>query len=458
MLSGYLPNPFNLTVTHEGAHFSKEIEPFGQPNASLSDDVRRKEVAAVVRQESATYLKELFDSGAVSGYGDVRLQTNQINSEVRDAREIPTGHFTVSQSLYDDIERIWSEHFLPGSVHIEPYKIHLYGPGGCFKPHRDTPEKDLVGTFLVGIGDCTTNNTGNLRVGVKKGMRAYPGSFVAFYPDIEHEVLKVEGGYRGVIAFKVFKKPSSSANPASGPKPQTEFEKGILKKIQRALSKLQPPYGILLEHCYSIETSELSGMDNLLHTAASSLLASSAEVHFIPVLLRFKSEVPEDWEPGSNEPLPAKAPVFPLTQVHIDALLAETASDYRDPICLLRREKELNQSMPGLDSGLYFRSHRDDDESDDSSSSRTEPMKQSTKHRLRVDVSDTPYAWLRLCKNVPFYSLQKTADKITWSATFEEGEPDYYGNESRPNSADSIYLSYAMIVISNKKRQRDDEP
>ncbi|KAK7690889.1 hypothetical protein QCA50_005991 [Cerrena zonata] len=74
---------------------------------------------------------------------------------------------------------------------------------------------------------------------------------------------------------------------------------------------------------------------------------------------------------------------------------------------------------------------------------------------FRVDVSDSPYAWLRLCKNIPFYSLQKTADKITWSASFKEVDAAYLGNESRPDSADSIYLSYAMVVVPNKKRKRN---
>ena len=77
-------------------------------------------------------------------------------------------------------------------------------------------------------------------------------------------------------------------------------------------------------------------------------------------------------------------------------------------------------------------------------------------NRLEVDVSGTPYAWLRFCKKVPFYSLQKTADKLSWSVSFEMEDPEYFGNESRPDSADSIYLSYAMVVVSNKKRKRGD--
>ena len=327
--------------------------------------VKKKPDVAMLA-ETSDYLKKLFDGGVVSGYGDVRSQSTRVDDEVRNAREISSEHFTVSPSLYEDIERVWSENFLPGSVRIEPYKLHLYGPGGCFRPHWDTPEKNLAGTFLVGIGDCTTGDEGNLRVGRKQGMRAHPGSFVTFYPDIEHEVEKVKGGYRGVIAFKVFTRTSDAKSPTEF-KARTEFERRVLEKMKVALSKLTPSYGILLQHRYSIETSELSGMDNLLYAAASSLSTSSTEVHFLPVLMHFKSSVPDDWEPGDNDPVPASAYIFPLTDLHVDAL--RKSSMFRNPAVLAKKEYEQNLSIPGpADHHSYIRnSTYDDDDSEDDS-------------------------------------------------------------------------------------------
>ncbi|KAK7690890.1 hypothetical protein QCA50_005992 [Cerrena zonata] len=240
MSSGYLPKPFDLTITYGEIDISTEIDPFGPPDDNLADNFYRQKEKADIREESAEFLKELFEGAEVSGYGDVESQSTRVNTEVRNAREIPTGHFTVSKSLYKDIEHIWSEHFLPGAVRVEPYKIHLYGPGGCFKPHWDTPEKGLVGTFLVGIGDCVPGDEGNLRVGRDAGMRAYPGSFVAFYPDVEHEVERLRGGYRGVIAFKIFRKFSPLQKSPSKPKPRTDFEKRVLERMKGALSKLTP--------------------------------------------------------------------------------------------------------------------------------------------------------------------------------------------------------------------------
>ena len=75
------------------------------------------------------------------------------------------------------------------------YKIHLYGPGGHFKSHRDLPETGLVGTFLVGLGDTSSASTGHFRIG-NKMLKSYSGNWVAFHPDVPHEITKPEDGYR----------------------------------------------------------------------------------------------------------------------------------------------------------------------------------------------------------------------------------------------------------------------
>jgi hypothetical protein len=42
----------------------------------------------------------------------------------------PPDEFSVDKELLDRIEAAWAESFLPRKVRAEPYKIHLYGPGG----------------------------------------------------------------------------------------------------------------------------------------------------------------------------------------------------------------------------------------------------------------------------------------------------------------------------------------
>jgi hypothetical protein len=88
-----------------------------------------------------TTLSSWFEKSNVSGFGDVRaLET----------REIPADAFSVPPNLISELESIWANAFYPSRVPAEPHKVHLYGPGGFFEPHRDTPQTGLVGTMLVG--------------------------------------------------------------------------------------------------------------------------------------------------------------------------------------------------------------------------------------------------------------------------------------------------------------------
>jgi hypothetical protein len=132
----------------------------------------------VVDQYSSTIdnlLHDWFEHSAISGYGDMRSLQTKVDSEVRNAREIPASEFEVEPEFLKQIQNLWSAHFLPRSVRAEPYKIHLYGPGGHFKSHRDHPEKGLVGTFLVGLGDTSSGETGHFCISDKK-LRADTGS------------------------------------------------------------------------------------------------------------------------------------------------------------------------------------------------------------------------------------------------------------------------------------------
>src|SRR6201996_3171229 len=87
----------------------------------------------------------------MAGYGDVAAQETKIDPEIRKAFEMKSSEFSCNDSILEVLAREWSEHFIPRKVRVESYKINIYPPGGHFKSHRDTPEKDLVGTFIVGL-------------------------------------------------------------------------------------------------------------------------------------------------------------------------------------------------------------------------------------------------------------------------------------------------------------------
>lgn len=91
----------------------------------------------------------MAQNAMASGCGGT--QETKVNTDIRNACEIPPEEFHIKQDLLTKMQKIWSEHFIPCKVKAVPYKIHSYRPGGHFKPHCDTHEKDLMGTFLVVI-------------------------------------------------------------------------------------------------------------------------------------------------------------------------------------------------------------------------------------------------------------------------------------------------------------------
>jgi len=100
---------------------------------------------------SADLLRQIYDAAAPATFGDMNAMQTRVDPLVRSGREIDSSGFSVPPALCRWVEQTWAEHFLPASVRAEAYKINLYGPGDRFATHRDTPEKDLVGTFLLAL-------------------------------------------------------------------------------------------------------------------------------------------------------------------------------------------------------------------------------------------------------------------------------------------------------------------
>jgi hypothetical protein len=165
-------------------------------------------------------------------------------------------------------------------------------------------------------------------------------------------------------------------------------------KIAKALGDIPTPYGLLLAHKYCTGTQQPHGFDAALLAAAQGL--RTREVHLLPVLTDFSGlrsyERPEDCY--------TKSTVYPLTPAHVSAILAKV--------------RDANGS---------------------------------THDELDVDLAGTDAEWItaRGVKDVPFYSLNSKAATVKWR--HEEHEEDYTGNESSGTRADSLYLSYAMVVL-----------
>ena len=293
---------FHLRITRPGCEYNSDVRRY-------SNDIKG-------------LLQGWFEHSAISGYGDLQSLETKVDCEVRNAREIPASEFEVKQEFLEQIQNLWRGHFLPRNVRAEPYKIHLYGPGGHFKSHRDTPETGLVGTFLVGLGDTSTSSTGHFHIG-DKTLKAHACSWVAFHPDIPHEITKLEDGYRAVMAFKMFRLPDNDSEDTLPAK--------LEARVKKVLEQIPAPFGLFTTHQYSIGTTRLNGSDALLWACARS--RSDAQVHMLPVVTKFSGEAYHEEQSESN----AASRVYPFTGAHVDILLGENVVQAKKEIQWLKK-------------------------------------------------------------------------------------------------------------------------
>ncbi|KAJ7731115.1 hypothetical protein DFH07DRAFT_929384 [Mycena maculata] len=363
--------PFRLIITRAGCEFDVEVNPRAE-----GDDAQ---------------LRRWYDAGAVSGYGDVKAQETKVDPAVRDAREIPASEFTVPPELIARVQDLWcASDFFPTHVRAEPYKIHLCGPGGKFTAHRDTPETDLVGTFLLGLGEtCKTTEGGWTATqgafeikssGARRPTRhaAHPGYWVAFYPDVDHSMREIASRYRAVVAFKIFRQ---HLDP-----PEVPADVALRRKITDVLRKLQKPYGILLQHHYSAGTAELNGVDTALYAAAGE--TGNGDVKLLPVLIRWTAL--KDYSDYTTEDGKCSAEVFPMTETHVDTVLAHI------------RTKTLTQE-------------------------KEEVVEEANK--LFVDLKGTDSEWIgyHSTESIPFYSPAFDETSIAWKEDVQDAI-DHTGN------------------------------
>ncbi|KAJ7746566.1 hypothetical protein B0H16DRAFT_1852581 [Mycena metata] len=403
---------FKITITRPGCEYDGTLSAL---------QAEKDDRTAAVNER----LKAWYEVGAVSGYGDVKAQETKVDASVRNAREIPASEFRVAPDLVAHVEKLWAaSSFFPTKVRAEAYKIHLYGPGGKFAAHRDTPETDLVGTFLVGLGD--TCNIAAFQIKAAKGEgwawhRATLGNWVAFYPDVDHQVLEIASGYRAVVAFKMFRRRMGT--------PEVPADVVLQGKMKEALGKLRTPYGVLLEHHYSAGTAELNGVDAALYAAAGEM---GGDVKLLPVLIGWTATKEVGGWGGDDEAPKCKAEVFPMTEGHVDALLAH----------MKVVAKELEDENVSAEVWAEEQGEVD-----------------AKKPKLFVDLKGTDAEWINNCegtksgKGIRFYSPKFQATSVAWKE--EVKDPiEHTGNESRPHQEDSIYLSYAVVVLPKRGTKR----
>jgi hypothetical protein len=274
-----------------------------------SINVLGEEIQAL-KDISLEKVEKWYATATNSGFGNVLKQETQHDTQVRSSRELDTTQFTVSQDILNDIALRWGEEFVPKSRHlitspeslsiygqkfipqsvtVQPYKIVIYGPGDHFQFHKDTPEENLCGTFLISLyGGCQSSWVFEIRQHGESFIwsgRDDKNGWCAFYPDIPHCVKPLESGYRAILSFKIY------AKNQKGPQEwnTNAAAKMKMESLVDGIQNLGVPVGILLSHHYGYDSKSIYGCDRLVLDA---LKKKGLEVDLKPVLIRFYGEGP----------------------------------------------------------------------------------------------------------------------------------------------------------------------
>jgi hypothetical protein len=235
---------------------------------------------------SADQLLQLFDAASPAVFGDLKTMETRVDPLVRSGREIGADKFTVSLGLCEWVRRTWAAYFRPVSVRVEPYKINLYAPGDRFVMHRDTPEKNLVGTFLLALsGWGAPCAGGGLVVHDEVGAFHWEGTngWAAFLPYLPHEVTPIASGARVTLAFKIFATDEDVADEAC------EFDEALLEEAASRIALCRNDcrqVGVLLKYAYSIDGTALCGGDRFVYRALQRL----GNVQSVPVAVHMDSQ------------------------------------------------------------------------------------------------------------------------------------------------------------------------
>lgn len=300
-----------------------------------------------------------YKHAEISGFGDQDKLATVIDEKVRKAREIQ--ELEVDNDLLSQVVQCWQQHFYPTDVYAEVYKLNLYGPGGHFEAHRDTPAKNLVGTFLLGLGDSS-----NIRFSIgDRGtwFKADLGSWCAFYPSVVHQVEAGTKGYRATLAFKIYYRETTTQSSWS------EEDMASTKNLiaSQIFERFPRPFGIIFRYKYSLETTTLSGWDSVVMNAIQKL--GGVRTELIPIVTCIHQQCMYDCQPE------ATVEIYPFTEAHIRYILGETKETPRNyprmPFYTLRKKSDIfpirwsksgesyaehvgNESRPGDQNSIYL--------------------------------------------------------------------------------------------------------
>ncbi|KAJ3032526.1 hypothetical protein HDU99_010921, partial [Rhizoclosmatium hyalinum] len=167
----------------------------------------------------STIINKLVEACSPASFG-FKTET-VLNPEYRQALKIDSSNFLTSFDVYRNgiVDLISKALVSNAPVCAELHKLNVYGPGGFFKPHVDTPlTKDMFGSLVVCLPakfeggilrvtkdeltkkfdwgpSCIDENNGDQYV-----------QWVAFFSDCPHDITPVTSGHRITLTYNLYKR------------------------------------------------------------------------------------------------------------------------------------------------------------------------------------------------------------------------------------------------------------
>ncbi len=390
--------------------------------------------------------EELLEYSNLSPFGDLKEMKTVLDPEVRLAHQIETERFDfgyVSRRLKD---RFLQSHVLPGNFsinyHIEDElvpgrrislkrnKLGIYGKGGFFKSHVDTPSHDnMIGTLVVCLpsphegGELVVIHDGLEHVFDFSKLSDDPSKFqwAAFYGDCVHEVRPVVEGFRVTVTYSIILNEHDSLRAAYY---RYEGDRGLMEEHFEISAKCQ--------------LHSFSKVDCALESLPDRLGSKSPE--YIGFILKHKYTLPglqpnmlKGEDKGLLDYLTDKGWKCQLKTILSRFMTTAVSVDIEEMDCEETHEiyefKQYEDSPFDYDPSLR--------ELSDRFSTRRSPLRSFRKWRV----------------GIPFIEIYRKPDEGKLVRN-NEGKSQWVGNEVHDVDVDKIYLDSALLVqLKNKTTQ-----
>jgi hypothetical protein len=270
--------------------------PFTLPGLCINE---KEEISFPLSENEA---KKLIDFAQQAPFG--KGSETIIDTSVRNTWEIDSQHLSFRNPSWENhlgmiLENVKEDLGLKNySVNAHLYKMLIYEEGGFFLPHKDSEkEKGMFGTLVIGLpsnfsgGELSITFDKETVVADFSDNNPYETDFLAFYADCDHEVKRVNSGYRVCLVYNLIQQENLS-------KIEWSSVQHHAKKLAKIIEKepLQKPYTILLGHQYTPENFSYDNLKLNDRLKAQVILDAAKQLGFyakLCLVTSFKSGAPE---------------------------------------------------------------------------------------------------------------------------------------------------------------------